>query len=119
MDTTTEPSSRQKEPRQRGGSPVWLNWLLALLTVPVAMAVMLFAFAAVMGLARCTDGGCDHMGPGEFWFGILAYGPPVVAVVTIAASFYTASRKHAIWVPVAGLGLLFIDLAVLAITFRA
>lgn len=118
MNTTTESSTRWTDPRHRGGSPLWLNWLLALLTVPVAMAVMLFAFGAVMGLARCTEAGCQHMGPGEFWFGILAYGPPFVAVVTIATSFFTASRKHAIWVPLAGLGLLLIDLAVLAITFR-
>ncbi|GAS93595.1 uncharacterized protein RMCC_0561 [Mycolicibacterium canariasense] len=119
MDTSTGVSAEKSVSERRGGSPVWLNWLLALLTVPVAMAVMLFAFAAVMGLARCTEGACPHMGPGEFWFGILGYGPPFVALAAIVASFFTASRKHAVWVPVVALGLLAADLAVLAITFRA
>lgn len=100
------------------GSPAWLNWVLALLTVPVAMAVSLFAFGAVMGLARCTSTDCQHAGPGEFWFGILAYGPPFVALATIGASFVTASRRHGVWIPVGALGILLIALAVLAITFR-
>ncbi len=100
------------------GSPVWLNWILALLTVPVAMAVSLFAFGSVMGLARCTSAGCQHTGPGEFWFGILAYGPPFVALATIGMSFMTAARRHGVWIPVGGLAILLTDLAVLAITFR-
>lgn len=118
MDATTGSSTPNAVVRSRHGSPVWLNWLLALLTVPVSMTVVLFAFGAVMGLARCTEGGCPHMGPGDFWFGILAYGPPVVALATIAVSYFTAPRKGGIWVPVAGLGLLLIDLAILAVTFR-
>ena len=118
MDTSTGLSVRPPTTRGRGGSPAWFNWLLALLTVPVAMAVMLFAFGAVMGLARCTEGACPHMGPGEFWFGVLAYGPPLVALTAIVGSFFTASRKHAVWVPVFALGLLLADLAVLAVTFR-
>ena len=100
------------------GSPVWLNWVLALLTVPVAMAVSLFAFGSVMGLARCTSVGCQHAGPGEFWFGRLAYGPPFVALATIGLSFLTAARRHGVWIPVVGLAILLTDLAVLAVTFR-
>lgn len=119
METTTEASVQKSDSGTRGGSPAWLNWLLALLTVPVAMAVMMFAFGAVMGLARCTEGACPHMGPGEFWFGILGYGPPFVALATIVATFFTASRRHAIWVALFGLTLLLVDLAVLAITFRS
>lgn len=101
-----------------GGRSVSPNWLLALLTVPVATAVMMFAFGAVMGLARCTERACPHTGPGEFWFGILAYGPPIVALVTVVTSFFTASRRHGVWVPLIALGLLFAAFGVLAITFR-
>lgn len=103
---------------RHGGRSVSPNWLLALLTVPVATAVMMFAFGSVMGLARCTERACPHTGPGEFWFGILAYGPPIVALVTIVISFFTASRKHAVWVPLIALGLLLAAFGVLAITFR-
>ena len=103
----------------RRGIPTWLNWFLALLTVPVAVLVMFAAFGAVMNVARCTDtAACPHLGPGEFWFGILAYAPPFVALATIAASIFTASRRHGIVVPLLGLGLLVIDAAVLMITFR-
>lgn len=98
--------------------PVWVNWLLALLTVPVAMVVVVFAFGQVMGLARCTTDVCRHLGPGEFWFGVLFYGPPVVALLTMVVSFFTAPRRWGIWVPVCGLALLVADLAALAVTFR-
>lgn len=114
-------SSRSTAPAAAAGhhgSPVWLNWVLALLTVPVAIAVSLFAFGSVMGLARCTAVGCQHAGPGEFWFGILAYGPPFVALATIGVSSVTASRRHGVWIPVGALTILLVDLAVLAITFR-
>lgn len=119
MENSTDAALHECDIGGRSGSPAWLNWLLALLTVPVAMAVTLFAFGAVMGLARCTEGTCPHMGPGEFWFGVLAYGPPFVALTTIAMSLFTASRRHAIWVPIIGLALLVVDMAVLAVTFRS
>ncbi|PND58094.1 hypothetical protein CRM90_08855 [Mycobacterium sp. ENV421] len=106
-------------PDARRGIPTWLNWFLALLTIPAAVVVMLIAFGAVMGIARCTDtAACPHMGPGEFWFGILAYGPPVVALLTIVASAFAANRRYGIVVPLLGLGLLLADAAILAITFR-
>ncbi|MCV7018569.1 hypothetical protein [Mycolicibacterium aichiense] len=112
-------TAQDTTPAARQGIPAWLNWFLALLTIPVAAAVMFVAFGAVLGIARCTDTtACPHMGPGEFWFGILAYGPPVVALLTIAVSVVTASRRHGIVVPLVGLGLLVADAAVLVITFR-
>lgn len=103
----------------RRGVPTWLNWSLALLTIPAAITVMMVAFGAVMGVARCTNiTTCPHPGPGEFWFGILAYGPPFVALVTIAVSLFTARRRYGFVVPLVGLGLLVVDAAVLMITFR-
>jgi hypothetical protein len=114
IETTQETTSGA-----RRGIPRWLTWFLALLTIPAAVVVMFVAFGAVMGIARCTDTtACPHMGPGEFWFGILAYGPPLVALVTIVASVFAANRRYGIVVPLVGLGLLLADAAILAITFR-
>lgn len=117
MDQAGRTDAPTKDER-RQHSPVWLNWLLALLTVPAAISVSGFAFGSVMGLAGCESTGCRHMGPGEFWFGVLAYGPPVVALVVIASSFFTATRRFGLWIPVVGLALLLVDVLVLAITFR-
>lgn len=82
-DNGTPPADRtaanqSSTPDDRGGrrDPVWVNSLLALLTVPVAILVVVFGFGQVTGLARCTDDVCRHLGPGEFWFGVLFYGPP-------------------------------------------
>lgn len=111
-------SDLEVQPHNRGRSPVWLNWTLALLTVPAAAAVSLFAFGSVMGLARCTSASCQHMGPGEFWFGVLAYGPPFLALATLALSFFTATRRHGVWIPIGALALLLVDLVLLAFTFR-
>ncbi|WP_431239781.1 hypothetical protein ACQ86B_09440 [Mycolicibacterium aichiense] len=112
-------TTQETTPTARPGVPTWLNWFLALMTIPVAAAVMFVAFGAVLGIARCTDtAACPHMGPGEFWFGILAYGPPLVALLTIVASAFAANRRYGIVVPLLGLGLLLADAAILAITFR-
>ena len=96
----------------------WLNWTLALLTVPGAALVMLLWFGAVMGSAGCSDVPCRHQGPGEFFFGVLVYGAPVVAVLTVGVSFYTASRPRGILVPVCGWALLATDVVVLVVSFR-
>jgi hypothetical protein len=98
-------------------TPTWVNWVLALLTVPAAGMVLLFALGGVMKTAGCSDQPC-RQGPDDFWFGILLYGAPVVAVLAIAISFYTARRKRGIWVPVCGLAFLVADVTVLAVSFR-
>lgn len=97
---------------------LWLNWLLTILTVPVAIAVMLFAYGAALGVAGCPDDGCAHMGPGQFWFGVLAYGPPFVAAAAVVLAFASDDRPRAVWIPVVALTLLLADLAILAFTFR-
>jgi hypothetical protein len=94
------------------------TWVLAILTIPAAIAVFLYGMAAVMSMAGCTDQTCAHQGPGEFWFGILFYGSLAVPVVTIVVSFFTARLRRGIVVPLAALALLAIDFAVLALTFR-
>lgn len=94
-----------------------MTWVLALLTVPAAIAVFLYGMGAVMSMAGCTNDACANQGPGEFWFGILFYGAPVVPVLTIAVSFITARMRYGILVPVIGLALLAIDFVILALTF--
>jgi hypothetical protein len=106
------PSNADKRSRR-----TWVNWALALLTVPGAALVMLFSVGAVMGTAGCSDHGC-RAGPGDFWFRVLFYGAAVVAALTIAISFYTATRKRGILVPLCGWALLAADAAILAISFR-
>ncbi|MDV3126917.1 hypothetical protein M1247_18490 [Mycobacterium sp. 21AC1] len=112
----TESDTRTGEQRHR---PVWLstNWVLAVLTIPAAIAVFLYGMGAVMSMAGCTTDACARQGPGEFWFGILFYGSLVVPVVTIAVSIVTARRRGGIIVPLIALALLAIDFAVLAVTF--
>ena len=116
---TTAGSTQYAVPSTGDGSGrPWLNWLLAILTIPVAGFVTLCAFGAVMGLARCADYPCEHYGPNAFWFSVTAYGPLPVAVLAIAVSFSTANRKYGIWLPLGVFALLLTDLAVLLFTFR-
>lgn len=89
------------------------NWVLALLTVPGAAMAMLFALGAVMSTDSCTGSRCPQLGAG-ISFDVLFYGPPVVALLVIAASIFTAKRRNGIAVPLCGLGLLVADVALLA-----
>jgi hypothetical protein len=109
---TGDRRARRTDGRRRR-PPEWVNWVLALLTVPGALVVYLFGFAEVMSTAGCSDHPCPE-GPGKFLFGVLFYGPPVIALLTIAISFYTAKRERGILVPVFGLALLLADVVVLS-----
>lgn len=103
----------------RPGS-AWLNWTLALLTALGAAVVYVAAMAGVMGTAGCTEPSTSHCPPAwlnEQVFGVLIYGPAVVAVLTIAISFYSATRPRGIVVPLCAWALLVIDFGVLAVAF--
>lgn len=113
----TESQTLQTQDKGERRVRISLTWVLALLTVPAAVAVYLYGMAAVMSMAGCTGEACASKGPGEFWFGILFYGAPVVPVVVIAVSIFTARLRRGVLVPVVGLALLAIDFAVLALTF--
>ena len=95
-----------------------LNWTLALLTIPGAAAVVLYSYVQVLGTAACTGGTCTRQGPGEFVFGLIMYGTPVVAAAAIALSFLTARRAQGILVPVIAWALLVIAALILALTFQ-
>lgn len=92
----------------------WVNWGLALAMVPGAAIVMLFALGAVMSTDACSDRYCPNLGRGGIDFGVAFYGAPVVAVVVIVLTFFTAKRKAGIAVPLCGWALLILDVALMA-----
>jgi len=101
----------EKAPRAR----LWLNWLLALSTILGAAAVQLFALGAVMGTAACSNPNCPK--PTGFVYGLLTYGAPVIAVVTILITIFTAKHHRGWVVPVVAWVLIIIDVAILSATF--
>jgi hypothetical protein len=112
VQTATEPSPAES------GRPVWpwVNWGLALSTVPAAAIVMLFALGAVMSTDGCAARSCPNLGGGGIDFGVAFYGAPLVAFVVILISFFTAKRRGGIVVPLGGWALLVADVAVMAAT---
>lgn len=92
----------------------WVNWGLALGTVPAAAIVMLFALGAVMSTDGCSERSCPNLGHGGINFGVAFYGAPVVAVVVIIISLFTAKRRGGIAVPLCGWALLVADVALMA-----
>ncbi|QLL10265.1 hypothetical protein H0P51_16130 [Mycobacterium vicinigordonae] len=111
-ESATQPSDERG--RVRRGV---VNWVLALLTIPAAALIMIFAVGAAMSMAACSAAQCPNTGPGGLLYGVLLYGAPVVAGITIIASFFTAFRRRGFVVPLAGLALLLIDFAAIAIVF--
>lgn len=94
---------------------MWSTWVLALLTVPGAAIVMLFALGAVMSTDACSESRCPNLGAG-IDFSVLFYGAPVVALLVITATVFTAKLRFGIAVPLVGLALLVGDVAILAAT---
>ncbi|MGO9747173.1 MAG: hypothetical protein ACLPPT_13685 [Mycobacterium sp.] len=78
----------------------WVNWGLALTTVPAAAIVMLFALGAVMSTDGCSDRSCPNRGGIDF--GVAFYGAPVVAFVVLVIAFFTAKRRGGMVVPLFG-----------------
>jgi hypothetical protein len=99
--------------RRRGDVWPWVNWGLALSTVPAAAIVMLFALGAVMNTDACTGHSCPGSGNG-LDFGVAFYGAPAVALIVILISFFTAKRKGGLAVPLCGWALLVADVIVMA-----
>lgn len=101
-----------------GGARFWINWILAIATAAGAAVLMVFATGAVLSTAACSTAECPDLGPGGVLFGVLYYGAPVIAALTILASFVTARRRRGFLVPLAGWALLALDLLALVIVFR-
>ncbi len=94
----------------------WINWGLALATVPAAAIVMLFALGGVMSTAGCSERSCPTLGHGGIDFGVAFYGAPAVAVAVIVVSVFTAKHRAGIAVPLIGWALLIADVALMAIS---
>jgi hypothetical protein len=105
--------ARADDTRGRDVLP-WVNWGLALTTVPAAAIVMLFALGAVMSTDGCSDRSCPNLGRGGINFGVAFYGAPVVAFVVIVMSFFTAKHRGGIVVPLCGWALLVADVVLMA-----
>lgn len=97
---------------------VWLTWLLAALTVPAAIFIVLLALGGAMSTAGCSGEACPDVGP-QWLFAVLLYGAPAVAVLTMIASIFVSKRRDGFLVPLFGLLLLAADLVVLAVLFRS
>ena len=97
----------------------WINWGLALATVPAAALVMLFALGAVMSTDGCSDSSCPNLGHGGINFGVAFYGAPAVAAIVITISFFTAKRRGGIAVPLCGWALLVADVLLMAASVAA
>jgi hypothetical protein len=109
------PAQSDGRPSGRGNNVwPWVNWGLALATVPAATIVMLFALGAVMSTDGCSDRNCPNLGRGGIDFGVAFYGAPIAAVVVIAVSLFTAKRRGGIAVPLCGWALLIADVALMA-----
>jgi hypothetical protein len=109
---TAMPDGRGAHGRLR----LWVNWVLALLTIPAAAVVLVFALGAVMSTAGCNDKQCPNLGPSGIGFGVLFYGAPVVALAAIVINFFTARRRWGVAVPLTALALLIADIAIVATT---
>lgn len=94
-----------------------VNWVLALATLPGAVAVVVFLYMQVLGTAGCNDQPCPRQGPGELGFTLIQYGAPVVAVAAVVLSFFTARRRGGILVPLVAWALLIVAFLVLAFSF--
>jgi hypothetical protein len=92
------------------------NWVLALLTIPGAAVAMFFAYGAVLGTSACAQT-CEHL-PNEAVYTVMLYGPPVVAVLAVVLSFFTARLSRGYLVPAAAWALLILDVAVMFFAFR-
>ncbi len=119
-NVTFDRDTHRTEPGRHGSGPnhvwAWVNWGLALSTVPAATIVMLFALGAVMSTDGCTEHSCPNLDDGGIDFGVAFYGAPLVAFVVILITFFTAKRRAGVAVPLLGWALLVADVALMAAT---
>jgi len=84
---------------------------LALLTALAAALVVIFDVGASVSTAACSGARCPALGPHGLAYGVLLCGAPVIAVLTIVASLFTATRRRGFLVPLWALVLLRCDVA--------
>ena len=96
-----------------------VNWILAILTVPGALFVMLVGFAAAMGTDRCAYEDCPRQGPPYLVMSLLFFGAPVISLLTIITSVRTARRGWGFAIPLVAFALFSIDVVVLYLSFKS
>lgn len=47
----------------RNGARTTVNWILAILTAPAALAVVVYSYLQVLGTAGCSDGAAPSSDP--------------------------------------------------------
>jgi hypothetical protein len=114
--TQTEATTHTEASSDSRGAKIrpWVNWTLALLTVPAAVGVVLFGLGVFMSYAACSDQPCPPRAPSGIWLEAVWFGSPVVAGLAMIISFFTARRRHGIVVPLCAWALLVADMALLA-----
>jgi hypothetical protein len=112
---TTAMTDEVEAPSDSRGARIrpWVNWTLAVLTVPAAVVVVLVGLGVLMSYAACSSQPCPQQGPGGIWLEILWFGSPVVAALTLIISFFTARRRHGFVVPMCAWALIAADVALL------
>jgi hypothetical protein len=96
-----------------------VNWILAVLTVPAALFVMLVGFGGAMGTDRCAYEDCPRQGPPFLVMTLLFFGAPLVSLLTIIASIRTAKRVWGVVIPLAAFTFFSIDVVVLYLSFKS
>jgi hypothetical protein len=107
----------RRDTNEAGRTGRIVNWVLALATLPGAVVVVVFLYMQILGTAGCNHQPCPRQGPGEVGFTLIQYGAPIVAMVAVVLSFFTARRRGGILVPVVAWLLLIAAFAVLAFSF--
>lgn len=113
--STHHDTVRSDSPAEAPASRTVINWTLAVLTLLGAAVVVGYAYMQVLGTAACTTDACAT--PGETTFGLITYGAPILAVLTIIVSFFTAKRPRGILVPLFTWAVLIVSFIVLMVTF--
>lgn len=91
------------------------NWVSAVATVPAAIAIVVLVYGQILGTAGCGAGTCTTLS--ETMFTLIQYGVPAIAVLTVAASFFTARRRGGVIVPGVAWALLIVAAVVLFTAF--
>lgn len=95
----TTGTANEHDSRVRHRGRTFWNWTAAVLALVASLAVVAFAYAQVLGTAACTDQTCGGTGPNETVFGLILYGTPIVGLLAVLASFFTARRRTGFVVP--------------------
>jgi hypothetical protein len=111
VNATLSPTDRPSRSRTT------VNWVLVLLTIPAAAAIVILAYGAVMSTSGCSPGRCEHL-PSETQFSVLLYAAPVISAVAVLMSVLTARRPHGYLVPVIAWLLLIANVAAMMYGFQ-